>query len=108
MTTSDLPPISTTLTDVTWSGRRQRSGTSSDVCSEQGWLAEHIAVPIAPAGRTLRHVQLDLARAEPVVVAKHGRPVIVVLSVEEYERLKGLETPDPAVARQTESTKARR
>lgn len=31
---------------------------------------------------------IDLARAEPVVVAKHGRPVIVVMSVEEYERLK--------------------
>lgn len=31
---------------------------------------------------------IDLARAEPVLVAKHGRPVVVVLSVEEYERLK--------------------
>ena len=34
---------------------------------------------------------IDLARAEPVVVAKHGRPVVVVLAVEEYERLKGIE-----------------
>jgi len=34
---------------------------------------------------------IDLARAEPVVVAKHGRPV-VVLSVEEYERLKARES----------------
>ncbi|MBC7133370.1 MULTISPECIES: type II toxin-antitoxin system Phd/YefM family antitoxin [Alphaproteobacteria] len=32
---------------------------------------------------------IDLARAEPVVVEKHGRPVVVVLSVEEYERLTG-------------------
>jgi prevent-host-death family protein len=31
---------------------------------------------------------IDLARAEPVVVAKHGRPVVVVMAVEEYERLK--------------------
>jgi len=31
---------------------------------------------------------IDLARAEPVLVAKHGRPVVVVMSVEEYERLK--------------------
>lgn len=31
---------------------------------------------------------IDLARAEPVLIAKHGRPVVVVLSVEEYERLK--------------------
>lgn len=34
---------------------------------------------------------IDLARAEPVAVAKHGRPVVVVLSVEEYERLKAVE-----------------
>ena len=32
---------------------------------------------------------LDTARAEPVVVEKHGRAVVVVLSVEEYERLVG-------------------
>jgi prevent-host-death family protein len=32
---------------------------------------------------------IDLARAEPVTIAKHGRPVVVVMSVEEYERLKG-------------------
>lgn len=31
---------------------------------------------------------IDLARAEPVLVAKHGRPVVVVMAVEEYERLK--------------------
>lgn len=30
---------------------------------------------------------IDLARIEPIVVAKHGRPVVVVMSVEEYERL---------------------
>ena len=34
---------------------------------------------------------IDLARAEPVAVAKHGRPVVVVLAVEEYERLKAVE-----------------
>ncbi len=32
----------------------------------------------------------DLARAEPVAVAKHGRPVVVVMSVGEFERLKAL------------------
>jgi prevent-host-death family protein len=31
---------------------------------------------------------IDLARAEPVAVAKHGRPVVVVMAKEEYERLK--------------------
>jgi prevent-host-death family protein len=30
---------------------------------------------------------IDTARATPVVVEKHGRPVVVVLAVEEYERL---------------------
>ena len=33
---------------------------------------------------------IDLARAKPIAVTKHGRPVVVVLSVEEYERLKAL------------------
>lgn len=37
---------------------------------------------------------IDLARAEPVMVAKHGRPVVVVMSVEEYERLKGCKVGD--------------
>jgi prevent-host-death family protein len=31
---------------------------------------------------------IDLARAEPVLVVKHGRPVVVVMAVEEYERLR--------------------
>ncbi len=30
---------------------------------------------------------LDWARADPVQVEKHGRPVVVVMSVEEFERL---------------------
>ncbi len=34
---------------------------------------------------------IDCARAEPVTIAKHGRPVVVVMSVEEYERLKEVE-----------------
>jgi prevent-host-death family protein len=34
---------------------------------------------------------IDTARAAPVIIEKHGRPVVVVLSVEEYERLKTIE-----------------
>ena len=34
---------------------------------------------------------IDLARAEPVAVAKHGRPVVAVMAVEQYERLKFFE-----------------
>lgn len=30
---------------------------------------------------------IDLARAEPVAVEKHGRAVVVVIAFEEYERL---------------------
>lgn len=40
---------------------------------------------------------IDLARAEPVGVAKHGRPVVVVLSVEEYGRLKAAEATAAAM-----------
>ena len=35
---------------------------------------------------------IDLARAEPVAVTKHGRTVVVVLAVEEFERLKEVES----------------
>ena len=34
---------------------------------------------------------IDFARAEPVTVAKHGRVVVVVMAIEEFERLKQLE-----------------
>jgi len=41
---------------------------------------------------------LDTARAEPVTIEKHGRPVVVVISVEEYERLTArLDRKVPAV-----------
>ncbi len=30
---------------------------------------------------------IDLARAEPVAIEKYGRSVVVVLAIEEYERL---------------------
>ncbi len=32
-------------------------------------------------------LMIDSARAEPVLIEKHGRGVVVVVSVEEYERL---------------------
>lgn len=32
---------------------------------------------------------IDTARQEPVSVEKHGRAVVVVLSIEDYERLIG-------------------
>ena len=41
---------------------------------------------------------IDLARAEPVAVAKHGRPVVVVMAVKEFEWLKALDAPNPKTA----------
>jgi prevent-host-death family protein len=32
---------------------------------------------------------IDTARAEPVMIEKHGRGVVVVVAVEEYERMLG-------------------
>lgn len=40
---------------------------------------------------------IDLARTAPVTVAKHGRPVVVVMAVEEFERLKAQDTSLAAV-----------
>ena len=34
---------------------------------------------------------IDTARAGPVTVEKHGRPVVVVMAVEEYDRLRAIE-----------------
>lgn len=34
-------------------------------------------------------LMIDTARAEPALIEKHGRGVVTVVSVEEYERLNG-------------------
>ena len=46
---------------------------------------------------------IDTARAEPVMIEKHGRGVVVVVAVEEYERLASVETESPA--KRSETTK---
>lgn len=33
-------------------------------------------------------LMIDTARAEPVLIEKHGRGVVMVISVEEYRRLQ--------------------
>lgn len=45
---------------------------------------------VMPAGKAKNGFGLliDTARIEPVAIEKHGRRVAVVLSAEEYERLK--------------------
>jgi prevent-host-death family protein len=39
-------------------------------------------------------LMIDTARAEPVLIEKHGRGVVVVVALEEYERLVGKPTAD--------------
>ncbi len=39
---------------------------------------------------------IDMARAEPVAIEKHGRAVVVVLSIESYERLRDARADEPA------------
>lgn len=48
---------------------------------------------------------IDTARAEPVTVKKHGRAVVVVLAVEEYERLKTIESEQRAEAPRVDDKK---
>jgi prevent-host-death family protein len=46
---------------------------------------------------------IDLARAETVAVAKHGRPIVVVMAAEEFERLNEVNGSStvPAAKRKT-------
>jgi len=50
---------------------------------------------------------IDLAQAEPVLIAKHGRPVVVVLAVEQFEQLKAMKAATSAAVHQRRSKKAR-
>lgn len=36
---------------------------------------------------------VDLARAAPVAITKYDRPVLVVMAIEEFERLQALDGP---------------
>jgi hypothetical protein len=51
---------------------------------------------------------VGLARAGPVAVAKHGRPVVVVMAIEEYERLRALEGEMRPASGATRTAKAPR
>lgn len=52
-------------------------------------------------------LMIDTARAEPVLIEKHGRGVVVVVSVEEYERLNGDDSPARAGAGPAQRTMRR-
>jgi prevent-host-death family protein len=49
--------------------------------------ADHMQTMSAKDAKNSFGLLLDRARAEPVQVEKHGRPVVVVVSVEEFQRL---------------------
>ena len=36
---------------------------------------------------------VDMARASPVAITKYDRPVLVVMAIEEFERLQSLDKP---------------
>lgn len=48
---------------------------------------------------------IDTARAEPVMIEKHGRGVVVVVAVEEYERLAEHAQRSGAEAKKKENEK---
>ncbi len=58
------------------------------------WIGEQAVKVIFCDGRE-RQIRLrpmiSFGRAEPVAVAKRGRPVVVVMAVEEFERLNRIE-----------------
>ena len=98
---------------VTLSGVRRRSGV--DVHSVKlpvAPLAKRAIIAIPRGGHMMKCMSakdaknafgllLDNARAEPVTVEKHGRPVVVVMSIEEFERLSLLERGQRPDAGQT-------
>lgn len=51
-------------------------------------------MPAAEAKNAFGHL-IDLARHEPVLIEKHNRPVVVVISIEEYDRLTGGTSSQP-------------
>lgn len=36
---------------------------------------------------------VDIARASPVAITKYDRPVLIVMAIEEFERLQALDRP---------------
>jgi len=53
-------------------------------------------------------LMIDTARAEPVLIEKHGRGVVVVVSVEEYGRLNSTANATLAQANDTATAQHKR
>lgn len=72
------------------------------IMATQESTMKHISAKDAKNGFGLL---LDTARAEPVVIEKHGRAVVVVLSIEEYDRLTSKDSnPKQSVVHNREET----
>ena len=82
----------TALEDLT-AGATVRGLTASGAATVESvqWIGQR-AVKVVfcdGAGRQMRlRPMISFGRAEPVAVAKRGRPVVVVMAVEEFELLK--------------------
>jgi prevent-host-death family protein len=81
---------------------RKAKMAKNEVDSDAGNTMQSMSAKDAKYGFGLL---IDLARSEPVVVKKHGRPVVVVLAVEEFERLRDSAN---GAASQSEESGARR
>lgn len=60
----------------------------------------------ARAAKNAFGLMIDTARAEPLLIEKHGRPVVMVISVEEYERLNNGANGETALPKQARSASA--
>jgi prevent-host-death family protein len=54
----------------------------------------------ARAAKNAFGLMIDTARAEPLLIEKHGRPVVMVISVEEYERLNNGANGETALSKE--------
>jgi prevent-host-death family protein len=52
-------------------------------------------------------LMIDTARAEPVLIEKHGRGVVMVIAVEEYERLHRSGNAAPTQSESADSQRGR-
>ena len=86
----------TALADLT-AGASVRGLTASGAATVASvrWIGQQAVKVIYATAKNakirLRHM-VSSGRAEPVAVAKRGPPFVVVMAVEEFERLKTLET----------------
>lgn len=77
--------------------RRLDAASASALVVKIGQFRQYIRVCVegnmkrlsaAEAKNAFGHL-IDLARHEPVLIEKHNRPVVVVISIEEYDRMRG-------------------